>query len=1482
VVRDVKTNHVRLVDAGVEHTAGRLDPELVKATVDRIVELSGGQPIDVMVSHVHLDHIGVLSELSKRVEIRSIQLNAVQLLDPRFNDVAGDIGTNRQKLIEDRIRKEVEGQREAWMKDWAKNKMEPNEGKRESDFKEYVEKTITEKLAQVEPIRVEMLTPAGAVVDTSSVKVGRIVRKDLAAGDKSKGEGFMLEGPGGAAIVDPGMAEVLKAQQEKLALPREKQLLRNRIIDAQSTAIVVKLSNGNRLIAVPDARVPNWAAIQASLAKALLPLDPGVQFQIWDFTHHLQVGFSDSDGGDETKVDAKTEAKVDAKPGDTAAAKPDAPKPADAGKVDAAKAEGTTGLTRVSQLLRMSEILYKLKSGMPNTANVAVVSADVALIDPAVVWFLRSMGYQVTPAVNKQEVKIIEAVAARGTKISGVTAGKDWPGLHPDEPLLEQSHAALEKLKADREELQRDLAEAKKDVEAKKAEDAKARKEAVDDRRDVKGKLDRARAGLTPDEREMSPSDFEEALAAKTQEIADLEAKVPKKVGKGAADAALRAQKKLDLAKLKALQKERTALADKLDRSKRIEDLTPKAESAEAAVKAFDDALAPLEAERDRIAGQEKAVGERIDRIVELQRKYIAEMQSISNSPKDPKPSVAPPEGKKSPFAETEAALRAEIQGAAKTVSKRTLGTISDTAVVVLGGKAVTPSGQALEKLLAAAKEARDKLPTSDHALRDGADLVTKLRALENALVEEVGKTPGASEIAFNEELEVIRSEIAVEEAKLKGAADKVEGTVERVPGSKAQVTTKVIPEQRADPGEAEKAPPAAGKPKSKLAESTEKAAARGGQIMGAVMVVQNITGIDEAAQRFSSGKAGLGEFSVAAAKSALGVTIGARMALGAPVGMGQFVVLSALDITESVLRQYDSTEEKDAAIAYAALRNGVSLALAGVGQAMMATGHPLGIAAGFAIMFVGDPILEALGAHDWLAKKFSFMPDENIEVEQDLQKLLKDYSVIIGAMELAARSDPKLAEVGVKDPTALRTAARKAIDDRRGDVQFKEREILHEIEAAYARARSGYAGMREIDVLRRRFLDLYIQAHQGDTAVDAEPNVKVFKGELGNIYEYGVVTRKEIEKTFARTEKQLAKDTMSEADVDAMEQWTKLDKKMSDLKDEVYGEDSIGIDWMKISEIEHEIGLMLKNAHYRLDPRAQGDLRTEPMFSPGTAARRKYEIKLTVRETMLEELHRFTIGRATGSESGPFDKIGGGRYEPKPDYSKAGKLPVAGSVVKVAADGVFAYEQVLITMPALPNGITADQIYESAAGALRYQSGVQEDGEYKEALYKLRAAESAAAALVDRAGQVVAEGASPEEKKQLDKARADLKKLSQTRRNDGYLYITDELPALIPKITAATAKRVAGLMGEAGSVTPLSENEAAAAKSKRLEPPAPGAGAPGAGRSRGVRRRHLPGGRRDGERARRAHRADPRAERDPGPGRPALYPPRQGRPGQR
>ena len=229
------------------------------------------------------------------------------------------------------------------------------------------------------------------------------------------------------AVVDPLMSEHLAGQQERWDKegegdPTKRSKIADPVIDADSTSYIIDLPGGNRLMVVPDLRTDDLrrtakdptGPARTNFERALAQVTHSeAKFTAWNMTHHMQSGWVADKGG--THVSSATE---------------------------------LIKFTEFMQNIREVQA-SKRPAGQAAPADVVVVSAQHTLaksmVNPAMVWLLRSLGFEVFLAHSDHDVRLIEATTAGGEKVEGV-AGLPYEGLRPTDPLLMQSEAALRHL----------------------------------------------------------------------------------------------------------------------------------------------------------------------------------------------------------------------------------------------------------------------------------------------------------------------------------------------------------------------------------------------------------------------------------------------------------------------------------------------------------------------------------------------------------------------------------------------------------------------------------------------------------------------------------------------------------------------------------------------------------------------------------------------------------------------------------------------------------------------------------------------------------------------------------------------------------------------------------------------------------------------------------------------------------------------------
>jgi hypothetical protein len=677
---------------------------------------------------------------------------------------------------------------------------------------------------------------------------------------------------------------------------------------------------------------------------------------------------------------------------------------------------------------------------------------------------------------------------------------------------------------------------------------------------------------------------------------------------------------------------------------------------------------------------------------------------------------------------------------------------ITDTALVLMriqekGGTLDTQGRQILE-----ANQRLDvlraKLHNGEATAETKAQLSSELEQLRELLREQIPKAPEASKPVLEEELLHTQKE-------LESLVHSKEGQVlfSREPGTGRLIENRVVK---------------ALAPKSPAADRMRARLDVAGRFLGAVMIYQTVRGEAELEKQVATGQATVGQGVVGTAKNIEGVAIGVRMMSGVHVHPAEFVVMSVLDVTETALGNYDTPEDRAVALSKTGMREGITLFLMVVGQAMMKSPNPYVVAAGFGIGFLTEPImagLEAMGVFDAVERASAFLPSEVTKANQDLRDLMKEYRAILGAMELASRSDEQLTAVGVGDPQALRSTSSTDIATYRTRAAEKEQELLSAFDKGYTRAQTEFAGLYELDDLRGQFLVLRQKAHIGDT-------------------DRGDSSRQVALDAFARIDKSLSLDQKSADEINDMPQWDHLDEAMNDF---VKYMNKSEVDWEDVRKKEQDIEQMLRNARYRLDPKAFG-MRSQPLLSPNTPGRLTYESKLKEKEARMNDLQRAMIEMASAASlTGIGDKPG----------------EVAPNDIEAI---LAAYERLLEQAPARP--FSAQQLSQhSMAAGPEYRDYVNEHSDYKSYLERLHASELGLRALAQRA--IRSQTGQPTETAATlgDRINSAVSK----RKGLLGLFYLDEVEAQVSKVREQEIKKLAPLLDEAPGTTPLSENEKAA-----------------------------------------------------------------------
>jgi hypothetical protein len=774
----------------------------------------------------------------------------------------------------------------------------------------------------------------------------------------------------------------------------------------------------------------------------------------------------------------------------------------------------------------------------------------------------------------------------------------------------------------------------------------------------------------------------------------------------------------------------------------------------------------------DREANQAR-IDKARDAIRAAREAYIEAVNSeFGRGPDDvAKPSVAPDPAKPLPAAiqTAEQALRDSMRAPdlADFTSSATPETpiISDTALVLMrlhGDRPLDP----LDKQIAESNERLDLLrgKLMDDPIRTKAELINELDQFRKLIKQKLPTSPEASKPALEEELANSQKEL-----------DSLTHPKEGQPLYSREPLTGRLIQSRVEAAPVE----------TKASDSVRKAAGIAGRGLGALMVIQTISAEDELIQKVQSGKANTAEAVVGTVKNVQGIAIGVRMMSVIEVHPAEFVVMSVLDIAETALADYATPEQKAVAFAKSGLRAGISLGLMLVGQGMMESGNPYVVAAGFGIMFLTEPIMDLLdsaGLFDAIERWSAFLPSEVTGANQHLRDLMKEYHGILGAMQLAARSNEDLQTIGVGDPEGLRRAANLDMETYRERAVNKERELLTAFDEGYTQAQKEFAGLYELDTLRSQFLILRQQVHQGDELRDDSSR----KSALGK---------------FEAIDQTLSLDNMTDEQIEEMPQWEKLREathdlaKMLGVSDEgltegvyptVAMQSASNVDWEDVWKKQQEIDQMLRSAHYRLDPQAFG-LRSQPLFSQGSNARGLYESKLDDAEWEMDILRKLMV-QTFAPDSG----IGTTEGE------------VTTGDVELALQQYTNLQDAAIDTAKDRPFTAADLNRRAMAAGPEYRKYVKSHDDYANALQQLRASEMLLNSMALRAARSTAAGPPAPNEVTLP---ARIQSAISRRELLGLLYL-EELDERVSDIHEAEIRALAPILGEGKNVHPLSPDE--------------------------------------------------------------------------
>lgn len=726
------------------------------------------------------------------------------------------------------------------------------------------------------------------------------------------------------------------------------------------------------------------------------------------------------------------------------------------------------------------------------------------------------------------------------------------------------------------------------------------------------------------------------------------------------------------------------------------------------------------------------------------------------------KPAVAPDPATGTPpaLAAAEQAVRTAMQAPDlsdfTTPEATEAPVITDTALVLLRLQRDTPldaQGRQILEINQRLDALRARLLKGENSAELRGQLTADLQTLRNLLKQQIPTAPEASRPTLEEELVHTQRE-------LESLVHSTEGQIlfSREPGTGRLIENRVvtIPASPAD------------RMRQRLGTA--------GRYLGALMLYQTIREQGHLEQQAQMGQVTQGQGIVGTVKNVQGISIAVRMMTAVEVHPLEFVVMSALDFTQAALANYDTPEERAVALTHNAIQGGVSLFLMYLGQVMMNSKNPYLVAAGFGVMLLTQPImmlLEATGVFDAVERAVAFLPSEVTKANQRLRDLMKEYTAILGALELASRSESELMAIGVSDPAAMKASSQHDVAQYRTRAVSKEEEVLTAFEEAYQRAQTDFAGLYELDTLRNNFLLLRQKVHEGDAAYDDQARTRALNA-------------------FARMDANLSMDQFTVEQVNDMPQWQHIDDALSDLNDQLSAK---VVNWKAVREKEQELEQMIRNARYRIQPAAFG-MRKQPLISADAPARSAYEQKLQSAEARMNMIEaQMTVGAM--------------------QQCTPGIVPESGEVTLANIEAMLTgYNSLLDQAPARP--FTATDIYKnSMMSGVEYRQYVEEHSDYAVYLERLHAVELG---LRSAARRVVQAQANEPPTEAASTLQARIQSASSRRSQELGLLFLDELGALTAATREKEIEQLAPMLGQAPDVRLLSPEEQTALKRGELE----------------------------------------------------------------
>src|SRR5439155_1681333 len=234
-----------------------------------------------------------------------------------------------------------------------------------------------------------------------------------------------------------------------------------------------------------------------------------------------------------------------------------------------------------------------------------------------------------------------------------------------------------------------------------------------------------------------------------------------------------------------------------------------------------------------------------------------------------------------------------------------------------------------------------------------------------------------------------------------------------------------------------------------------------------------------------------------------------------------------------------------------------------------------------------------------------------------------------------------------------------------------------------------------------------------------------------------------------------------------------------------------------------------------RIEPRSQGSNRVDPLIAAGSPARAAYEQLLLTYENKADVLRERQLDMVmSGGMPSGVKAEGLGLYLEltqmgeleihydadkyyAPEYGDTTATPTTDALLTRADKIVLYYVNLILTSGDLPEGVTIEGLHSSVDVIAQYSDALVHDGDYQDAMFRLRATRAATVGTLERTHRLLDGRLSTADQVRLDKIDADFREYEHQRLIEFGYYLPEEVGMLQSKIGAAQSTAMASLLGE-------------------------------------------------------------------------------------